>query len=820
MTTEAILETIARERGVNRYNSKALRQERDMGFSETDAARVLITESLSNLSELIANRVHGQPFANNLFSIGLDKAALATLSTCFKCVKRKSLMAVVCEQIGRTIEAECWAVGYLAHDEKKALVVEKGVKRKHGSLKYRRQAARSMAARGGYKLDAWPLSLKVKLGEWLLNQLLEACGSIFELRETPHTYKRGRSETVRVLSLTDEALARIETISAGLAQACPMLLPMVEKPDQWTSLYGGGYHDKALKKLYPLVRTTWGNKGHKALLQHAIRNGSMKPVLEAVNAIQNVAFTINPRILSLLLWVQENHHEVAGLPRFRDFDPPAYPDNWEELGDEEKRHWRKKGAEIKAKNIGLIGQRVVFSADLETACLLGEQEFYIPQYVDFRGRIYGMSHFNFQRGDYVRALFKFAKGKPIGEIGYQWLAIHLANCGDFEKVSKKSYDDRLQWVNDHLDEIVDVATNPQDTIGWWSKADKPFLFVAACMEYLEALIEGPTYVSHLPVSFDGSCSGLQHLCAMTASLEGRFVNLTPSEAPQDVYQAVADRMKAQVTKDAEAGNEMAQAWLRYGIGRKEVKRGVMTYCYSSRSFGMSDQIVEDLMVPLADEVLSGKREVHPFGEGQGYKEAFYLGTLLCKEIEEFIHAPAEAMGFLRKLALSLAHEKKPVTWVTPVGLPVVSWYPEVKDGTIKLWLHDKGVRTPVQVRVDIEPTDNIKKEKSANGVAPNFVHSMDAAHLMMVVNAALSEDITQFALVHDSFGCLAADADRWNAIIREQFARLYTEFDVLEDIRNQTLKDISVANVHRVPDAPAKGDLDVHSIKESLYAFA
>lgn len=197
-----------------------------------------------------------------------------------------------------------------------------------------------------------------------------------------------------------------------------------------------------------------------------------------------------------------------------------------------------------------------------------------------------------------------------------------------------------------------------------------------------------------------------------------------------------------------------------------------------------------------------------------------MGKLLCDTIEAFIKAPAEAMSFLRKIALGLSHEGKSVTWTTPVGLPVMSWYPETERSQLRLFLFDRGYKLTTNVKVDGGPTKGVKKEKSANGIAPNFVHSMDAAHLMMVVNAASAEGITQQALVHDSFGCLAADAGRYNEIIREQFVKLYSEYDVLGDIRNQALKEISVANAHRIPEVPAKGTLDLTEVLQSDYAFA
>jgi DNA-directed RNA polymerase len=52
----------------------------------------------------------------------------------------------------------------------------------------------------------------------------------------------------------------------------------------------------------------------------------------------------------------------------------------------------------------------------------------------------------------------------------------------------------------------------------------------------------------------------------------------------------------------------------------------------------------------------------------------------------------------------------------------------------------------------------IAKDKAAAGIAPNFVHSHDAAHLLLTVAACCKEGITDIATVHDSFGCLPSHA--------------------------------------------------------------
>ena len=50
--------------------------------------------------------------------------------------------------------------------------------------------------------------------------------------------------------------------------------------------------------------------------------------------------------------------------------------------------------------------------------------------------------------------------------------------------------------------------------------------------------------------------------------------------------------------------------------------------------------------------------------------------------------------------------------------------------------------------------DKIKPQKAVQAVAPNFIHSIDAAHMHAVMLAAKAEAI-EVVGVHDCFGCIA-----------------------------------------------------------------
>lgn len=83
---------------------------------------------------------------------------------------------------------------------------------------------------------------------------------------------------------------------------------------------------------------------------------------------------------------------------------------------------------------------------------------YFPHNIDFRGRAYPIPpHLNHIGNDLSRGLLIFAESKPLGERGLRWLQIHLANLYGYDKAN---FDERVQFVQDHLDDIYDSATKP------------------------------------------------------------------------------------------------------------------------------------------------------------------------------------------------------------------------------------------------------------------------------------------------------------------------------------------------------------------------
>lgn len=130
-----------------------------------------------------------------------------------------------------------------------------------------------------------------------------------------------------------------------------------------------------------------------------------------------------------------------------------------------------------------------------------EEGFYYPHNLDFRGRAYPMHpYLNHLGSDLCRGVLEFAEGRPLGKSGLRWLKIHLANlyAGGVDKLS---YDGRIAFAENHLEEILDSADRPLEGKRWWLGAEDPFQCLAVCMNLAEALRSSSpeTTISHIPV---------------------------------------------------------------------------------------------------------------------------------------------------------------------------------------------------------------------------------------------------------------------------------------------------------------------------------
>ena len=602
----------------------------------------------------------------------------------------------------------------------------------------------------------------------------------------------------------------------------PIHEPMVVQPRDWTTPNNGGYISSSIR---PLKLVKVGSKGYLEELEST----EMPIVYAAVNALQRTAWQINTRVLNVLTNFWEAGHEQADLPS--QFGCAMPPKPWDIATNEEAlRDWKSATSKAHQQNMEERSKRSSLRFCISTATRYNSfSKIHMPYTLDFRGRIYAVPSLHPQGPDYMKALLRFANGKPLGEHGAQWLAMHGANVAGNDKCS---LEERVQWVLDNEAAIVACAAAPLENKGWCTeingqKIDKPWQFLAFCFEWAGYVEFGESFVSKIPVALDGSCSGLQHFSSLLLDEKGgATVNLTPSDTPQDVYGLVAGYVNVAlkaivasgVSQERDDQVDLARQWLEFGVNRKVCKRAVMTLSYGSTQYGFKDQLLEDVIEPAfashAEAVKRGTAQGElPFTQG-GYRAAVFMAAQIWEAVAIPLVKSVEAMQWLQKAAKLVSEEELPIRWSSPVGFPVMQAYFDLKLRRVETALQGKIIKVSVA-----SATDKLCRRAQRNAISPNLVHSLDAAHMMLTVVRAEQEGIKSFAMIHDSFGTTAAETEDLFRVVREAFVEMYTDVDIFENFRAEILRQLG-AKADLLPPLPDKGTLDLKGVLASKFCFA
>jgi DNA-directed RNA polymerase len=685
--------------------------------------------------------------------------------------------------------------GVLFHATKRAL------RKRTSNERWQRKIMQVTMNNQGMEWDGWAARDKALMGMTLIDVFIKETEMVeYEYRVIGRT-----KETM--LRASPEIITWINGDSARKELLCPMFLPTIIPPKPWEGAFGGGYHTRYVRML-PLVKGA--KRGYMEEMDNRVED--MPLVYKAVNAIQETPWRINTQVMSVMREVWAHHLPLGDLPSVDDAPLPACPKCNGRINVKAKNHacleeegvlahWKRTAAQVYERNAKMRSKRLQFAKVIWLAeKFAGYPEFFFPVQLDFRGRVYAVPPLlNPQGPDWSRGLLTFAEGKTIDTPEQaSWLAIHGANCFGIDKVA---FNDRVAWVEEHETEIFAVAADPLANT-FWSDAENPWQFLAFCFEWTKLCDEGyGKFVSTLPVQLDGSCNGLQHFSAMLRdTVGGKAVNLVPGDLPEDIYQRVADVVVEKLK--AMPGEEMAQQWLVYGVTRKVTKRPVMVLPYGGTLQSCREYIF-DYIVSTGNS---------PWPSGATFKAAIFLAPIVWSAIGEVVVAAKQAMAWLQKTATVASKENIPLLWTTPLGFPVMQVYQERESKRLETALG--GVRVRITVSEDKEVIDKVRQR---NGVAPNFVHSLDACALMGYVVMAQEQGIRHFSLVHDSFGTLAADTALSAALLRRAFVDIYKETDPLVGFQDAMLEAFPEA---KLPPIPARGCLDIEAVLTSRYFFA
>jgi hypothetical protein len=396
---------------------------------------------------------------------------------------------------------------------------------------------------------------------------------------------------------------------------------------------------------------------------------------------------------------------------------------------------------------------------------LATRDFYMPIFMDFRGRVYTRPNLvTYQGSDLQKGLLAFPHRPDQGTFGgteYDAMALHLgALYGGPQKLDKAPLMERAAWVAENQ------GRPPKDLL---EGADEPIQLYTSLR-----LLQGGRWDDML-CQIDGTCNGLQHLSALFRDeTAAPFVNLTESsfeERPSDVYAEVATRVLARLQARGD------EPWVRrvmaaVRVDRKLTKKPVMVLPYGGTKVAIEDAVLDaileqdpegiwwtECLTPItgnADTLLYTDRRRQPCERDREAVEGNYLafrerelknhpllhldakrlGTIVWNCIEEVLPRPMLAMQAFRDIAKTVGDRS--LEWQVGSSLAGEAssslgplWVVQAKPKSMKSSLRFKGMHLPNSVRgLSLRVgADEVDRGSHTSGIVANFIHSQDASHL-------------------------------------------------------------------------------------------
>lgn len=794
MSKQAALEAEMARLGRERYQSRRKKAEAAQLETTTPAGQWLLANAVTHLGEAIEawvklaeerpGRAHKAVAYFKLLPPNLTAALVARCI--LDAISHRKSATRTAMQVAGMLEDECRFMALAESDPKVWSKVKKRVNEYMGYSVKRRNIV-ALMNRMEHPFVRWTQSDKLQIGTVAIELMAQSTGLI-EIANRRTIFGKTRTE----ITASDQTMRWLEQAHERQELLTPVFLPCVEPPRDWTAPTEGGFHTDEVHKR-PLVKV-WDRR-----YLDELEVIEMPELYEAVNRIQRSAFTINTWLLEVLNSYWEAGSEIAGLPRRQNLEVPPKPHDIED-NEEARREWRKAAAAVHDENSRTVASRLAMDKILQLAQDYSGKLCWFVAQLDWRSRAYQTSlHLHPQGPDYAKALLRFGSGKVLDETGVYWLKVHGANCYG---LTKASFGEREAWVDKNHAAILEVAKDPYQHQDFWSTCDEPWQFLAWAKEYSDWFADPTGFQSSLPIALDATQSGVQVLSlALRDPIGAGATNCTDSDRPQDLYAQVADKTVELLEAD---DSELAAMWLEFGLDRKATKRIVMTRVYNAQLFSAMGYVREWAVDKAGTEDFIPVQNDH--------KACLYLARKIWEALDHVISGAQQAMAWFSEVADICVKAETPIRWTTPIGYPVKQDYRRYRMRSIKT-----RIGSTIRQHKLREETDKFDRRKMINGLAPNWVHSMDAALMYRTILEAGRRGVEDFAVVHDSFAVRAADAGTLHASITNAAAEMFAQ-DWLAEFKRE-VESYLPPDV-RLPELPPYGSLDPACVRVSKYFFS
>ena len=233
-----------------------------------------------------------------------------------------------------------------------------------------------------------------------------------------------------------------------------------------------------------------------------------------------------------------------------------------------------------------------------------------------------------------------------------------------------------------------------------------------------------------------------------------------------------------------------------GIDRKVTKRSTMCDPYGLTFYGIQKYLKIEGHLNWVDRA----------EESAAITE---LARGIKAGMDKCLAEPNKGKEYLKNIVTKANELNKHIEYTTPSGFKVCHYYNVVntRRSVAKLF-NNKELTFFIT-------SEDVNNKAALQAIAPNFIHSLDAAHMFLTLDEMVSRGIYNLSMIHDSYGCHANYVSDMRNILREKFVLIHKD-NQLERFRLDVQNQLGIM----LPDVPETGDLDLEGVLESDYFFA
>jgi DNA-directed RNA polymerase len=609
-------------------------------------------------------------------------------------------------------------------------------------------------------------------------------------------YKGGRYWKKRLfVGFSESILKDLHNKHRDLESFFLIYRPMIVPPVSHTMECSGGYlHDWVRKEMVQRFLSDYSEK--KERKEQSFSTPS-ELVLKGLNAMMRTEWCVNERILEVMTNLFKNNTQLANLPPYN-FDTFTYGEEYPAKGTkEEQAIWCNNREQSWGDWFKSEQSRARMLVRLSLAeRLISAGFWYMPYTLDFRGRAYSTCELlSCQGSDFDKSLIQFAEPEEQTEEGRYWLKVQIANLFDQDKLC---FDDRVKWVDDNMEMLERINQDPYMNQEWIStkvKKNPSFQRLASIFDLMRK-----DNLTQVPVQMDGACNGTQHWSAiMRDEVNAGLTNVIPSDTPQDLYQYVADKTTDYCLKNKDEidwCSEFLDYWDN-NIKREVTKRPTMCDSYGLTFYGIQKYVR-----------LEGHLDWIPKESRGG--AIVELSRAIKHGLDSSLNLPNEGKEYLKQIAGIASELNEHIVYTTPSGFKVVHRYMKLtRRRSFAALFNNKELTFATY-----SPTE-IDKKQVEQAISPNWIHSLDASHMFCTLNRLVDFKLTNFSMVHDSYGCHAPKVPIMRKIIKEEFYEMH-KHDLLKAFKEDVEQYLGI----KLPALPKRGQFDVRQVLESDYFFS